>query len=115
LFKTLKYRPTYPLHAFDSLPAARQWVGEFVQWYNDEHRHSAIRFVTPNERHAGRDALLLAKRDAVYKAAKAQYPQRWSGNTRNWQPVTTVYLNPNQHITEQGQEKESHVTLKKVA
>lgn len=42
LFKTLKYRPAYPRQAFESLLAARQWVGTFVQWYNDEHRHSAI-------------------------------------------------------------------------
>ena len=47
LFKTLKYRPVYPRRAFDSLLAARQWVGRFVHWYKHGHRHSAIRFVTP--------------------------------------------------------------------
>ena len=46
LFKTMKYRPAYPRQAFESLLAARQWVGVFVQWYNEEHRHSAINFVT---------------------------------------------------------------------
>jgi putative transposase len=65
LFKTLKYRPAYPRRAFDHLLAARQWVGRFVHWYNHEHRHSAIRFVTPAQRHAGLDAALLRKRDEV--------------------------------------------------
>ena len=49
LFKTMKYRPAYPGQAFENLLAARQWVGMFVQWYNHEHRHSAIRFVTPTK------------------------------------------------------------------
>jgi putative transposase len=50
LFRTLKYRPGYPLRAFESLLTARQWDGTFVQWYNDE------------QRHAGQDTTLLAKR-----------------------------------------------------
>ena len=54
IFKTLKYRPDYPHRAFENLFAARQWVGTFVHWYNHEHCHSAIRFVTPHERHAAR-------------------------------------------------------------
>jgi putative transposase len=96
LFKTLKYRPVYPRRAFNSLLAARQWVGRFVHWYNHEHRHSAIRFVTPAQRHAGLDAALLRKRDAVYQAARAAHPERWSGDTRNWEPVSIVHLNPDQ-------------------
>lgn len=44
----------------------------FVHWYNHEHRHSAIRFVTPAERHAGQDSEVLAKRDAIYAGAKRQ-------------------------------------------
>ena len=47
LFKTLKYRPEYPMHPFTDIAAARSWVTTLVQWYNHEHRHSAIRFVTP--------------------------------------------------------------------
>lgn len=96
LFRTLKYRPDYPARAFETLLAARQWVNAFVNWYNLEHRHSAIRFVTPHERHAGQDSALLSKRANVYEAAKAANPQRWSGTTRNWQPVREVYLNPDQ-------------------
>lgn len=94
MFKTLKYRPSYPDQAFADLVAARKWVGGFVDWYNNEHRHSAIRFVTPAQRHAGQDQPLLRRRKVVYEAAKARHPQRWSGATRNCEPVRVVHLNP---------------------
>jgi transposase InsO family protein len=115
LFKTLKYRPAYPRQAFESLLAARQWVSTFVQWYNHEHRHSAINFVTPAERHDGLDSALLQKRVAVYEAAKSKRPERWSGATRNWQPVRVVYLNPDQHVAEKDVRKEGHSALKMAA
>ncbi len=115
LFKTLKYRPAYPQRAFESLMAARQWVGSFVHWYNEEHRHSAIHFVTPAQRHAGLDGALLRKRVEVYEAAKARHPQRWSGATRNWQPVTVVHLNPEKNITDIVNKKEGKAELKKAA
>ena len=115
LFKTLKYRPNYPSRAFESLLAARQWVGTFVNWYNHEHRHSAVRFVTPGQRHAGQDTALLAKRVDVYEAAKAKHPQRWSGCTRNWQPVTVVHLNPDQQKSKTTRPKEENPELKKAA
>lgn len=94
LFKTLKYRPGYPGKTFEELVDARRWVTQFAHWYNNEHRHSAIRFVTPAERHAGKDDELLRRRKAVYEAAKARHPERWSGKTRNWEPVRVVNLNP---------------------
>ena len=65
-----------------------------TEWYNAEHRHSGIRYVTPNQRHTGCDTELLAKRKKVYEAAKEMNPGRWSGKTRNWEPVTEVWLNP---------------------
>ena len=100
LFKTLKYRPSYPESAFSDLDQASQWVSRFVQWYNSEHLHSAIRFVTPISRHQCRDTAILAKRTAVYEKAKRRNPLRWSGPTRNWSAVTEVFLNPKKHKTE---------------
>lgn len=96
LFKTLKYRPDYPLKPFANVVAARQWVAGLVEWYNHEHRHSAIRFVTPAQRHAGLDESLLEQRRAVYEDARRRNPPRWSGATRNWQPIAAVHLNPDQ-------------------
>ena len=94
LFRTAKYRPSYPEGAFDSLDAAVAWVRAFVTWYNHEHQHSAIRFVTPADRHAGLDVELLAHRHEVYQRARARHPERWAGTTRNWSPIETVTLNP---------------------
>ena len=96
LFRTLKYCPQWPADGFASLEAARSWVLDFMLWYNDEHRHSRIRFVTPAERHRGEDKTVLTNRDAVYQAAREANPLRWSGNTQNWAPIGAVMLNPEQ-------------------
>jgi hypothetical protein len=107
LFRTLKYRPEYPSGPFASLEEARLWVENFVDWYNTQHLHSAIRFVTPEDRHSGREAEILAQRHRVYEQARRQNPQRWSGATRNWQPVETVYLNPEKTVTKSSRSQEA--------
>ena len=68
--------------------------------------HSAIRFVTTHERPEGLRGCLLQRRDDVYVAAKAANPQRWSGPTRNWQPVRVVHLNPDQSSVKKNRRKE---------
>ena len=94
LFRTLKYCAAYPSKPFADLDAANTWVAAFVHWYNHEHQHSAIRFVTPEDRHTGREHAILAARARLYAEARATHPARWRGATRNWTPVTTVRLNP---------------------
>ena len=94
LFRTLKYTPAYPEGPFEEVAAARTWVAIFVPWYNEQHLPSAICFVTPGQRHRGEEVALLQQRRAVYEAAKARQPCRWSGAMRNWQPVGSVSLNP---------------------
>ena len=69
-------------------------VNRFVAWYNHEHRHSALKFVTPAQRHAGQAEELLRKRVELYEAARARHPQRWSGDIRDWSLAPTVCLNP---------------------
>ena len=78
LFKTLKYRPEYPLQPFSTLAEARKWVTDFVAWYNLERRHSRIHFVTSEQRHNGEDQAILNTRKATYSAAKEANPARWS-------------------------------------
>jgi len=108
LFRTLKYVPTYPTKPFESIEAARMWTHGFVQWYNNAHRHSAIRYVTPNQRHRGEDRELLKQREAVYKTARQRNPERWSGKTRNWNPITKVWLNPSkEHQTVKRQDSKA--------
>lgn len=93
-FRTLKYRPELPVKPFENLLAARRWVTELTHWYNNEHRHSAIGFVTPEQRHASLDAGLLEARTLVYEQARQANPQRWSGQPRQWALVDVVHLNP---------------------
>lgn len=94
LFRTAKYCPLWPERPFGDLAAARQWVQCFVVWYNGEHRHSGLRYVTPAQRHRGEAEGLLAQRTALYATAKARHPARWSGATRNWHLENRVWLNP---------------------
>lgn len=94
MFKTLKYCPQWPAKGFTELSEARRWVDQFVTWYNHEHQHSGIRYVTPSQRHQGQDALILKKRKQLYQQARKQHPARWSGTIRNWDVITAVELNP---------------------
>ncbi|WP_208991308.1 IS3 family transposase [Pseudovibrio sp. Tun.PSC04-5.I4] len=99
LFRTCKYRPDWPSRGFATKADAQAWVKSFVIWYNSEHLHSAIRFVTPDARHAGQDRATLDKRARIYANARAQKPERWSGKTRNWLPEGPVWLNPEREIS----------------
>ena len=99
LFRTCKYRPDWPSKGFATKTDAQAWVKSFANWYNGEHLHSAIRFVTPGARHAGHDRATLANRAMLYANARAQNPERWSGKTRNWQPAGPVWLNPETEIS----------------
>jgi transposase InsO family protein len=94
LFKTAKYRPQFPVTGFVDLEAAREWASRFVHWYNHDHRHSGIRYVSPADRHAGRDRDILAQRHELYQQAKAAHPARWARQTRNWEHISVVTLNP---------------------
>jgi len=94
LFRTVKYHPSIP-EAFSDLNQARTWSQQFVTWYNFEHRHSALKFVTPDQKHRGQDISILSKRKEIYRKAKEKNPNRWIQNkTRNWSPVLQTSLNP---------------------
>lgn len=95
VFRTTKYHPTMPPAGFADLDVARRWVETFVQWYNHEHRHSGLRYITPAQKHTGDDVAILGKRHVLYKAKMANRPDRWiRKKTRNWEPVTCTTLNP---------------------
>jgi transposase InsO family protein len=94
LFHTLKYRPDYPRRPFQSVEEACSWVAAFVGWYNDQHRHSGIRFVTPSQRHSGKAIEICRHRARVYELARQRHPLRWSGTTRCWHQPEVVWINP---------------------
>ena len=94
LFRTAKYGPQFPVKGFAYLDHARQSASSFVQWYNHDHRHSAIRYVSPAQPHAGEEHTVLQARHALYHRAREENPRRWARHTRNWNPITVVTLNP---------------------
>ena len=100
LFRTMKYRPAYPRSPFDSRAEAQAWVAVFQTWYNTEHRHSGIRFVTPEERHNGADLAVLGARRDLYEQARYEHPERWSRSCRNWTPIEIVQLNHGKPLKE---------------
>jgi putative transposase len=94
IFRTCKYRPSYPASGFADITEARQWIHAFVRWYNNEHRHSGLNFLTPNQRHSGNAETVLLQRKQLYEKAKAAHPERWSRLTRDWTLDNEVWLNP---------------------
>ena len=108
LFRTLKYHPSFLLtERFANLQEARAWTETFVVWYNDRHIHSGLKFVTPNQRHAGDDQAILAHRKQVYQTAQKKHPGRWSKGVRNWSLPTTVSLNPDRKSRHQHSDKKT--------
>jgi putative transposase len=51
IFRTLKYHHSYLRRRFRDILSVREWVDQFTAWYNEEHRHSGIKYVTPNQRY----------------------------------------------------------------
>jgi putative transposase len=94
LFKTMKYHVRYPGH-FNSLKEAQEWVNNFVEWYNKEHLHSGINYVTPEQRHTGKDKAILRIRANTYVLAMSKHPERWSKHCKKWERKESVFLNPN--------------------
>lgn len=99
LFRHLKYVPRFPSRGFASLTTARAWVEEFVYWYNHVHLHSTIGYVTPDDRHHGRDLAILAARKQLYEAEQQKNPRRWSGSVRKWHRPAVVTLNPERSLS----------------
>jgi putative transposase len=93
-FKTLKYRPDFP-QRFGSLPDARAYCRGFFDWYNTEHRHSGIAFMTPADVHHGRGPQITAQRSQALRAAFEANPARFKGKCPQPKPLPkAVWINP---------------------
>lgn len=101
LFSTFKNRVNYPDNGFKTIELAREWVLEFVYWYNNVHYHSSLKFLTPSSRHDGSWKEIISNRKNVYLNAKEEKHLRFSKDIRNWDPNETVSLNPTKEIFEQ--------------
>jgi len=97
-FKTLKYKIGYP-GAFRNIDHAREWLACFIHWYNHQHLHSAIGYVTPIQKRNGEDVKLFEQRNQTIQKAKEKNPLRWgSREVRSWNPCNTVVLNPGKKV-----------------
>ena len=93
-FKTLKYRPEFP-QRFGSLEDARAHCRGFFRWYNTEHRHSGIVFMTPADVHHGRVNQIIEIRAQALSAAYDANPARFKGKRPEPKlPPQAVWINP---------------------
>jgi hypothetical protein len=90
----MKSRVGYPRKPFQTREEAQAWVNRFMGWYNEEHRHSALNWVTPMARHTGAERELLRRREETYRKPQRRRPQQWSRGIRNCSPAPAVTLNP---------------------
>jgi putative transposase len=91
-FKTVKYHVSYP-KAFTDISMARKWFADFINWYNERHQHSALGYVTPQQKHSGDDLNLFKKRQEVLNRAAVSHPERFVSGARKVQPERVVILN----------------------
>lgn len=82
-----------PSKPFSFLKDAQTWVDNLVDWYNNKHFHSGIKFVTPTSRYEGSDLAILNRRKIAYETARINNPNRWLRKIRNWNHDGKVYLN----------------------
>lgn len=91
-FRTVKYHVSFPGN-FTSLQAARDWLALFIDWYNTQHRHSGIGYVTPVQKHHGLDIALLESRQKTLNSAALDHPERFVRGPRKVAQPRVVYLN----------------------
>ena len=93
-FKTLKYRPAFPVR-FGSIQDARAHCHVFFPWYNTEHHHSGLGLLTPADVHHGLAEQRVAARATVLATAYAAHPERFSAGQPHppARPVE-VWINP---------------------
>ena len=93
-FKTTKYRPSFP-GRFTGLEHGLHWAREFVPWYNGEHHHSGLAYLTPAQVHTGRSEEILRARELTLMGAWEAHPERFvNGPPRVQRPPSEVWINP---------------------
>ena len=94
LFKTMKYRPDFPAR-FGCLADARAFCQEFFAWYNADHRHSGIGYMSPHSVHYGTAQAIHATRQTTLDGAFRAHPNRFKGKQPQPHSLpTAVWINP---------------------
>ena len=103
-FKTLKYQPQFPKQ-FGSIEDARSFCHPFFDWYNHEHHHSGIGWLTPAMLHDGQAEHVVQQRQQVLLAAYLAHPERFvQGQPSPPSVPTEVWINPPQPNPQSTQE-----------
>jgi len=93
LFKTLKYRPDFP-ECFGCIEHARSFCRDFFNWYNRDHKHSGIAWLTPEDLHYGRTDEIVLKRQIIMDEIYLKYPERFvKGPSKVKKPDNQVWIN----------------------
>jgi putative transposase len=93
-FKTLKYHPGFP-NRFAGPQDGLQHCRTFFPWYNEDHRHSGIAYLTPSDVHHGRAAEVIARRQQVLDDAYRAHPERFPRGVPTAQQLPpAVWINP---------------------
>lgn len=75
-FRTVKYYPEFP-DRFGSVQDSRGFCQHFFQWYNNDHRHSGLKLLTPADVHYGLAEQVIASRNQVLEQAFMRHPNRF--------------------------------------
>jgi putative transposase len=97
-FKTLKYCPDFP-GQFSNMNDAEKFSQKFFSWYNNQHYHSGIAWLTPASVHYGHATEILSNRHKAMLKAYAKNPVRFNNKLpklKNLAPA--VYINPPQTV-----------------
>lgn len=91
-FRTMKYRPGYP-RVFETLEAARDYLAEYVTWYNTEHKHSGIALFSPAQVGDGTWKKTWKTRDRALQRYYNTHPERFQDRPRTPTPAEQVGIN----------------------
>lgn len=97
-FKTMKYCPEFPKR-FESLKEAEKFCKRFFAWYNNEHYHSGILWLTPESVHHKKADVILNKRHKALTKAYNENPARFNHKAPKLRALPeAVYINPPQTV-----------------
>ena len=91
-FRTMKYRPGYP-KVFTDLDTARDYIAEYVAWYNRDHKHSGIALFSPEQVHDGTWEHAWSRRDQALQRYFDAHPERFRARPQTPSPAGTVGIN----------------------
>lgn len=95
-FKTMKYCPEFPVR-FETIEEAHAFLVKFFNWYNSEHYHSGILWLTPEMVHYGNSGIVLENRHKTLLTAYEKNPIRFSNKIPKLKKLPlAVYINPPQ-------------------